>query len=419
VATFDATRDYVTFFSTGEPRDVLVARIEGSTCGPAVRVNPKPGSGRSHDAPSVFVDGLGYVYVSYFGSFYGQSGPALRRTRRPHDLAEWEPEGRTRLFSGGELNGFRLDDGAVVLVGSNFSTRVDVIEPGGRYRWPAARQVVAQDSSPRGSACGSPGNRFTKGVVEAGWRTEAGGRVLVAAWGWGGGFSDNARPDWLCPDIRAYQTDSHEVFFAFSDDGGVTWQDKDRTKRVTAPPCPTPVACGRPVGIRHDDPAFRVTRTRQRGHRAIWADDDGTVYIAFERSEWCDSGDDCQTRSATRPGALALLRFRLGGPVEEGLVDPAPHSYTTGVRKAGGSLYVWSKNDRDQMVYEYRSDDEGATWSRKIILRGYRMHGTTRIPGLDAMRLVISANGGAQRVHLYRRSFPAEDREPPSDGVTG
>ena len=408
VTAFDATHNYVTFFSTAEPHDVLVTRFDGRACTPAMRVNPGPGGDRSHDAPSVFVDGLGYVYVAYFGSHHRWgTRPPLRRTRRPHDLTAWEPETRARLFNSGELNGFQLDDGAVVLVGSNLSTRIDVIEPGGGYRWPAARQVVAQDTRPGGSACGSRGNRFTKGVVEAGWRTPEGAQVLVATWGWGGGFDEDVRPAWLCPDIRDYPTDSHEVFFAFSEDGGLTWQDKDRTKRVEAPLCFADSACAHDQGIRHNDPAFRVTRTRQRSHRAIWAHDDGTVYIAFERSQWCDSGEDCPKRNATQPGALGLLRFRLGGPVEERLVDPAPHSYTAGVRKSGDSLFVWSKSDRDQMVYEYRSDDEGVTWSRTAIARGYRLHGATRIPCLDSIRLAISAGGNPLKVYHYRRTFGA------------
>lgn len=420
VTAFDATHNYVSFFSTSEPHDVLVTRFDGRACSPAVRANREPGDDRSHDAPSVFVDGLGYVYVSYFASHYRNGPrPALRRTRRPNDLSEWEPETRARLWNSGELNGFRLDDGAVLLVGSNFSTRIDVIEPGGAWRWPAARQVVAQDQGSRGTACGSRGNRFTKAVVEEGWSLPDGGQALVATWGWGGGFSDDARPAGLCPDIRDYAADSHEVFFAFSEDGGLTWQDKDRRKRVAAPLCPTEEACGRTHGIAYDDPAFRVTRSRQRAHRAIWAHDDATVYIAFERSQWCDAGDDCAAPSATRPGALTLLRFRPGGPVEERAVDPAPHSYTAGVRKAGDSLFVWSKNEQDQMVYEYRSDDDGATWSRTAIVRGNRVHGTTRIPCLNSIRLAITAGGRPLAVYHYRRTLgPGKHGERSKDDAT-
>jgi hypothetical protein len=336
---------------------------------------------------------------------------------RPHDIGSWRPEERTRLFNSAETNGFRLDDGAVVIVGSNFSARIDVVEPGGAYRWPAARQVVTQHGRVRESKCSPRGNRFTKAVFEGGWRTGSGRQVLVATWGWGGGFPDDRRPGWLCDDIRDYSHDSHEVFFAYSDDGGVSWKNKDGNVRVDAPLCPTEHDCRGPEdGIAYDDPAFQVSRTRQKAHRAIWAHDDGTVYIAYERSNWCDTGGTCDKRDVENPGALMMLTFKPNGPVREVTVDRSPHWYTAGIRKAGSSIYVWSSSKQDGIVYEYRSDDEGETWSKTPIGRGGRVHAATRIPCLDSIRLVFTATGrerSERKLFYYRKTMPPVSALPP------
>jgi hypothetical protein len=72
------------------------------------------------------------------------------------------------------------------------------------------------------------------------------------------------------------------------------------------------------------------------------------------------------------------------------------------------------------MVYEYRSDDEGETWGRTAIVRGYRVHGATRIPCLNSIRLAITAGGRPLEVYHYRRTFGPEapgegaKAEPPS-----
>ena len=126
VTAFDATHTYVTWQSDDDPVQFLMASWDGSECSEAVQVNSTPGkaegAGRydsgpeGHDAPSVFVDGLGYIYVTYLNRTIGHRDtdedpaetPLFRRSTRPLDITEWEPEQGGRMYNYAEVNGLQL-----------------------------------------------------------------------------------------------------------------------------------------------------------------------------------------------------------------------------------------------------------------------------------------------------------------------
>lgn len=407
----DAGHNYVTWLSNDTPYQVMVMQYDGTSCSPAVKVNvgdPVPDEAgqynTSHDAPSVFVDGQGYVYVTYFGySIYyadrtiHQDAPYFRKSSYPNDITSWDPEQKLRLANMTELNGVRLRDGAVLMVGSDVRGHIDILEPGGAYRWPAMRQVITQDTSSTGDpATGAEGNRFTKAVFEQGRYT---GR-LYTVWGWA------CAEDAVTGDCDVYWNDSHEVFFAYSDDGGVTWRNKDNTTAVEAPLCPStevpPYCNDDPTkGILHDDPAFAITTTtRQREHRAIWEGRDGTIYVAFSQS----------MTNGAQPGALMMLAFTLGGPVTEYLVNENSHLRIGGIRKERSTIYIWAIDQTHNEAFEYTSSDGGYTWSRSLIIGDncQRIHGSANIPGLQSVRMAIQCNPvpGESEVYYYRRTFP-------------
>src|SRR5690606_12496717 len=148
-------------------------------------------------------------------------------------------------------------------------------------------------------------------------------------------------------------------------------------------------------GIVHNDPDFAITSVRQREHRKLWAADDGYIYVAYAKSTWCDSGI-CPTSSVTDPGALRLLRFKLGGRVEEVTVSKEAHYYIGGVREEAGSLYVWAGTTIPWRVYEYVSHDGARTWSRTALHEGAcnRLHGQTRIQRLESsVRMAFTCSG--------------------------
>jgi len=415
VAALDATHNYITWMSDGDPAEVLITRYDGTSCSPAVKVNVtarNPAAGGSHDAPAVFVDGLGYVYVTYFGSsIYVTNLPAalvaspyIRRSTRPHDISEWEDETTTRFFNYGELNGFRLNDGAVLIVGSDHQGTIDIIEPGGSYRWPAPRQVVANDRSAAGAPSGCTGNRFTKAVFFGG-REPAPNQTLYATWGWSGTAGST--------DCQNYVIDHHEVYFAYSTDGGITWQNRQNTRSVTAPLCPTGTDCkGAGYGILHSDPDFRLTTTRSRGFKkALWADDSGQIHIAFDKSKWCDSGI-CETENVTDPGALIYQTFTIGGQVTEHVINTEEHTFIGGIREDQGLLWVWAESSG--IFYEYTSTDDGISWSREAVHPSGRLQGATNLPGLNSVRMVFVGGsvGNTNQVHYFRRTFAAPSSVP-------
>ena len=406
---------FITWLSGSGEQVPIMTRYDGEDCDQTVQVNSQafsPG-GFSHGAPSVFVDGLGYVYATYMGDGRALGWTSkvdyrrwLRRSTRPNDISEWEPEVLDRLWNGAELNGLQLEDGAVLIAGSDRASRIDIIEPGGRYRWPASRQVVTQNPKASGGGEGGcTGPRFTKAVYTRG---DSGNLYVV--WGWAKG------PNQPEADCQGYPTDSHEVFFAYSSDGGVTWKNRRGNREVIAPLCPELDDCRNVVtqGIVHDDPDFQLTSTRQREFRGIWEHDDGTVYVAFSKSMWCNSGY-CPTRDVTHPGALMLLTFRTGeGSVDQTMINPESHFRVAGVRREGNNIYVWAVTDKEKRAspittsprtfYEYVSTDAGETWAREVISTQVdRIHAETDTPDAFSARVVFKR--GSNSVFMYERTF--------------
>ncbi len=429
VNAFDSNNRYVTYFSAQTPKRVVISKYDGSSWGAAVRVdqvNDEP-SNVSHDAPSVFVDGQGYVYVSYFASYVyakegaGADAPYFRRTMNPGDISSWLPEARLRLFNYSELHGHQLADGALLIAGTNTEGRIDIIEAGGesvKYRWAAARQVITQDPSPAGSNPGCDAtsylNRFCKGVFQPGPASESPQKLYVV-WGWGGGYYDGERPAGLCEDVRHYAYDDHELFFAYSDDEGVTWRNKDATAAVASYLCPTRNDCNNKIdkGILHNDSRFMISTTRQGEHRRIWVDTDGTVNIAFTKSIWCDKGvcNDPNNKTVTNPGALMLVQFKLGGAVTERMVHKNRHFNVGSVaRDDAGKLYIWALDqDANSRVYEYVSENNGETWSRTVLVdkSSKRLNGVNLMSGEPSVHLAFAcpSGNGTCEIYYYHRAM--------------
>ena len=154
-------------------------------------------------------------------------------------------------------------------------------------------------------------------------------------------------------------------------------------------------------GIPHNDPDFHITTTRQRRHRALWEHKDGTVYIVFTKSAYCNSGH-CPTRDVTDPGALTLLTFQIGvDPVRETTIHSGNHDNAVGIRREGNAIYVWAISEGD--LYEYISPDEGRSWERTLIRSGAgRAHGQINVPGDRSARVMFQSSGS---VWLYERRF--------------
>lgn len=401
----------------------VVATWDGTDCTTPVNVDTSgfenPGS---HDTPSIFMDGEGYLYVTYFGariyddraSLTDRPGaPFIRRSVNPYDASEWGDPERARLWNYSETHGQQLNDGSVLLVGADMPARMDIIEPGGDYRWPAARQIVAQDRSrsanPEGCQSSGPSlNRFTKAIVHQGPDD-----TLYTTWGWGSGYAERDRPYGLCMDIHHYSADSHEVFFAYSTDDGLNWTNLDGTKTVPSVLCTRREVCEEPnAGITHNDPAFKITTQRQRFNRNLWIDEDETIYIAFAQSTWCDAGVCNQPKpTATTPGALTLLKFKLEGSVEQRVVNSDAHHHIGGVRTDSGKLYIWAQDERWSDFYEYVSEDKGETWSRTQVTKdgsgtsGGRLHGGMAFPNLNPVHLLFDNSARPRNVYLYKRVF--------------
>jgi hypothetical protein len=321
----------------------------------------------------------------------------------PQDFGE---EQLARVWNGSETHGFTGRDGSIYLVASNMHTRLDVLETNGlggviSYRHAGPRHIVAQNTGPLAIPGCDPSttraNRFTKGTIVEGITSE-GDSILLLAWGWGG-----VKP---CPDLRDYAEDSHEVFFAYSRDGGETWFNREGTQSRTAPVCRDELDCVQAThGIAFNDPAFIVSGTRQREHRGLWYDTaTDTVYLVFTKSKWCDSGI-CLVKNVTDPGALMLLRFSLGtGQVDETLVDRGGGNYThiSALRKgADGVLYLYAS---DGNFFEHLSLDGGTTWEpRTRIEFSRRFHGVPRLPCSPSTMLNAGASVNGP-LYLHRRT---------------
>ena len=197
------------------------------------------------------------------------------------------------------------------------------------------------------------------------------------------------------------------MFFAYSTDGGITWQNRQNTKSVTAPLCPTGTDClGAGYGILHSDPDFRLTTTRSRAYKkALWADDSGRIHIVFSKSSWCNSGI-CETQNVTNPGALMYLSLGTGnGDVTETVINSETHTFIGGIRENQGTLWVWAESSG--VFYEYTSTDDGNLWFREAVHASGRLQGATNLPGLNSVRMVFVGGsvGGSNQVHYFRRTF--------------
>ena len=205
------------------------------------------------------------------------------------------------------------------------------------------------------------------------------------------------------------------MFFAFSADGGITWQNRQKTKSVTAPLCPTSADCkGAGCGILQSDPAFMLTTTRSRAYKkALWEDDSGRIHIVFSKSSWCDEGicDELPV-TLTNPGALMYQSVTLEGTVTETIIDTEPHTFIGGIREDQGMLWVWAESSGT--FYEYTSSDDGISWTREAVHASGRLHGATNLPGLNSVRMVCLTGpvGGGNRVHYFRRTFEAPSGGP-------
>ena len=411
----DARYTYIGWLDGDENAVITAYDRETGECSEVTVLNdaPRNSPSGSHDAVGIAVDGDGYIYASYFGATqYGldgrstvHSGTPIKRSTRPLDSSSFGEMWKLRDHTVNERQMFRMRDGAVLVAGADLSGRIDIIEAGGEYRWPAARQVIHQDTrAMREHVC--QGNRFTKAHFH-----EGPDGTLYVVWGWGHGGRDE------CADIEHYSTDSHEVFFAYSRDGGVTWHNREGTRMVESRPCHTYEDCARwnrllpDGGIVHDDPDFMLTTTRQREHRVTWAEPNGDIYVAFSKSMYCDSGI-CLSKNVNDPGALMLVKFNIFEPdegIEEIVVNAeSEHFRVAGVRKAGDALYIWVNTWNPIAFYEYISYDDGLTWERNRPQIGSncgnRVAGNYFIPHQNVASFLIQCGGtGQYGLWLYER----------------
>ena len=386
---------YVTTFSgpsKPEARPVIL-RYANGTCSPLTKLTTKQmiGSQRdpltadtSHDAPSVFVDGGGHIVTTYYGRTLLEDhagAPYFNRARTSGDLNSFEGDKKARLLNYAELQGFRMQDGKVFIAGEDQSGRFEIMNTSGGWETASPRQVVENDTSSNGlnDACKSSNtkvyeyNRHTKAVFHQGQDGN-----LYVIWGYSFPLTDTKRSDgtteretkapYACQDLRHYTEDSHEVFFAYSSDGGDHWQNaansigENGSQGVVPGTCTASECTG---GIASADVRFRLNdvNLRQGEHRKIWVEADGRVNIAFVRSNWCTSGT-CLTQEAAsstfKPGALMYLSFYPGQTqtIKLVTVNSGKHKYLPGIRVEGGKVYIWGQNlSSNSDVFEYVSSD--------------------------------------------------------------
>ncbi|MFT4309551.1 MAG: discoidin domain-containing protein [Candidatus Woesearchaeota archaeon] len=412
----DARYNYIGWLDGNEDAVITAYDRKTGECSDITVLNdvPRNSASGSHDAVGIGVDGEGHIYASYYGATQYRldghstvhSGTPIKRSIQPLDSSSFGEMWKLRDYTVNERQMFRMRDGALLIAGSDLAGRIDIIEPGGEYRWTAPRQVIHQDTrAMREHVC--QGNRFTKAHFH-----EGPDGTLYVVWGWGQGGRDE------CPDIQMYGTDSHEVFFAYSIDGGITWHNREGTRAVESKLCYAYEDCSQwnrlipDGGIVHDDPDFMLTPTRQREHRVTWAEPDGDIYVAFSKSMYCDSGV-CLTKNVTNPGALMLVKFNINEPdedIEEIMVNAdSEHFRVAGVRKAGDVLYIWVNTWNPTMAfYEYISYDDGITWERNRPAIGSgcgnRVAGNYFIPHQNVASFLIQCGGTGERgLWLYER----------------
>lgn len=403
VASDPFSTDAIVTYTTADEHVVSVRVDENGNCDDPIRINEfVPESAGSHSQPNVLIDGEGnHEYFYYGGNVYGdyrwtESGPYARRMLADGTLRD---ERFARLWTPSETHGFRLADGRLFVAGSDKDARIIIINTDGSYVWPYGRQVIDSDSAPPNEyVC--KGNRFTKAVFHAG----EDGRLHVT-WGWGGGLGGED-PYAECPNMQHYRDDSMEVYYAFSEDDGVTWQNLERTRSVVAPLCDDDVStCGSRGGIAYNDDDFMVTDTRQRQHRKLWVDSEGNVKLGFIKSTWCDSGI-CTTRDVTNPGAVMLLEFNLNdadrSSVKETMVHPEKNYFFGSMQPGDGGLYFYAINqDTNYYATEYFYKDGETTVNP--IKRCIRLQGEMFVVNQNIIRVLLECSGDERSVWLYER----------------
>ncbi len=290
--------------------------------------------GSAHHQPSVFFDQLGYGYVTYFASHawqgdgppdgsprnpVGFTGPIMKKSLVPFPkkASDWGPQVR------GRMNGSNCDEivttisaanGNTIIACGNTGAWIDEIAPckEGKICWVGngARQVLSNDRTPTASpADGLVYNRMSKAKLFAD-RNPLGAQKLFLIWGYSGALSMGSF------DNAPYGTDHHRVYFAYSDDYGKTWKSHDYSedtdgsvktgKRFFTKEIPADQSglvysnedpsdckiktkeCSGPISP--SDKAFALTQTRSTRYKTLFAADDGTIYIAFNKSLFLDRG---------------------------------------------------------------------------------------------------------------------------------
>lgn len=394
-------------------RTKLVEVGTSGTCSFARRVSNSQvnevrhgGGATDHDDPSVVIDGRGFLHAFYFGReialpddvhsvpspYYRRSAfPAFLFTKLPH--AFWNTERSLRVHDRSEIiDVAHLSDGSIVVSHSGNNGLIDVYDIFGGFRDDAPLQPVTQDDSLEGSNCADnshdyeyTSNRFTKMRIAVGPGPRGGERLHII-WGWSG---VSERDNGTCPDSFHYSEDSHAVYYAFSDDGGESWNNWSGEKSVGAASCSTIGHCRNwqyattylpedARGIKSNDGDFRITDLRQTDRRDITVAPDGTVVIAFQVSKTCVSGicGSAFTPSTplAPPGVAMLLRLEPDGDVyrqpgapvmidDDPKTDDDPPQLVLRVRQIDrNTVYVWTLRETDRNVLEWVSHDGGETW---------------------------------------------------------
>jgi len=402
VAVFDHTRQFITWFSDTD--QIVMAAYDGTMDCPTKTIELADGSesqSKSHDAPSVFVDGDGYVYSAYLGRMIldldlPQLGmaPMLQRSLLPLNVDSWvmldglPGVDRARLNNHSELTGLRLFDGTVLLAGVDTEVIIDRVGAGGLYQWTNGRKIISVDDLNNPDIMND--RSFSKAVFHEG---QVSPRRLYTVWGWACGRA--VSPEEGC---YHYVDSSDKVYFAYSDDTGLTWKNREGNRLIEAVGAPHPGYGDDRTAIRITDDAFVISETKQAEHRAIWETSDRNILIAFAGAR-CDDPIDCPEPL----GALRMLRIRLGEDgcdatledcVEEYVVSEAEHSFIPVIRRHNGTIYIYAVNVTLGVLFEYSSTDAGLTWERKPIIEDCggcaRVHGLERVPGMDSVHLVAS-----------------------------
>ena len=431
---------FISYLATATKYPVAV-RYNGSSCTPAFTLKSKAAQDTSHDAPSIFVDGDGYISSNYLGrSIWNEktaadpypSSPYFRKTNQPNSVTSFGTETKGALKRYAEYDGTRLRNGSVLV---EVGGRYNILKKGVGINWqfPVARQVVNEkpDNNYLSTSCKNPGNLFSKTVF-----FEGGDNTLYVVWGWGAADDNN------CPDIRHYNIDNHEVFFAYSKTSDIdpatgrrTWRNLAGNVTRREAECRNSTSeildcsSGTDTGIAINDPAFKITTMRQGEKRKLWVSANGQIHIAFIQSLWCLQGAACSQQQAPsstfKPGALMYMTFKLGDSVSQiqpKVVDSGyQHDYIGGIREQDGKVYIWAKRyrqngaDKDANKFMEYVSTNGGTFAGTDIMQANgvskgctRLQGDVAAPEFRSVLILAQCSGSSTSntsIWLYRRDF--------------